>query len=628
VFQEWSAPLPGLVEGELQYGDGAGGNLLGCDPFSVDLTGKVVLVDRGACSFTQKIANVAIAGGSAGIIGLVAPGAPFSGGFDGAACADACDDIPGYMITQADSSALKEQVGLTATIDPAAQLELVGQMVGSSSRGPSMQFGNLIKPEIGAPGASVSAEVGTGDGTTPFGGTSGAAPMVSGAAALLVQAEPGLLPAEYKARLINTGETAIDTDPFTGLAPITRIGGGEVRVDSAVQSSVAAWDADALQGALSFGMHDVTGVTSLTKTVLVKNYGSTDVTYSIEPTFRYANDAATGAVSPSAPDSITVPAGGSATFDLTIAIDGSKVHAWEMNSGSRGADPSWLTINEYDGYLLLSEQGEGPGVGLNDIHLPWHVLPRKAADVGVATDKKDAILSNGGVGDAFVEAYSLLAVSDDQPGADRGQQSPVIDFRAAGYAVTDVPFCDAGFIVSFAVNTWERQTHANAPALFEFDIDTDNDGTADYAVYNADLSLLSGTFNLSDGRNVVVAEDLATGSASAFFFTDHQTNSANTVLNVCGEQLGYKNQSGIQKQNPGIALAVDVYFQGAVTDAVFSPLGPGAQKAPIKIGPQFAPAFVLPSGVAAPVRVVDGDGALLLIRDGAPDGGEAIILTP
>ena len=107
----------------------------------------------------------------------------------------------------------------------------------------------MIKPEIGAPGASVSAIAGTGTGEGPFGGTSGASPMVAGSAALAWTAsiptktsaeehaghekalEDGLSPLEVKALLMNNGETDIDTDPFTGLAPITRIGGGEVRVD-------------------------------------------------------------------------------------------------------------------------------------------------------------------------------------------------------------------------------------------------------------------------------------------------------------------------------------------------------------------------------------------------------------
>jgi minor extracellular serine protease Vpr len=64
VFQPWSAPLTSVIEAPLQYGDGAGGNLLGCsgmiqtavdpgtEPFPAPLTGKIVLVDRGVCNFS------------------------------------------------------------------------------------------------------------------------------------------------------------------------------------------------------------------------------------------------------------------------------------------------------------------------------------------------------------------------------------------------------------------------------------------------------------------------------------------------------------------------------------------------------------------------------------------------
>ena len=156
------------------------------------------------------------------------------------------------------------------TIDPGNQLPLIGQMVGSSARGPQHQATHLIKPEIGAPGASVSAIAGSGTGEGPFGGTSGASPMVAGSAALLLdgfetnQKSNGkgkanglaLTPLEVKALLMNNGETNIDTDPFTGLAPITRIGGGEVRVDQAMAAPAAAWNVEGYQGALSFGFVD------------------------------------------------------------------------------------------------------------------------------------------------------------------------------------------------------------------------------------------------------------------------------------------------------------------------------------------------------------------------------------
>src|SRR5690606_13617206 len=117
------------------------------------------------------------------------PGVPFVGGF---ADPGGPITIPGYMIGLADANAMRAALPATAVIDPADALALIGTMVGTSSRGPQHEHTTVVKPEIGAPGASVSAEVGTGDLRTPFGGTSGATPMVTGAAALLLQAEPRL----------------------------------------------------------------------------------------------------------------------------------------------------------------------------------------------------------------------------------------------------------------------------------------------------------------------------------------------------------------------------------------------------------------------------------------------------
>ena len=100
VFQDWSVPLSvsGAVEGPLQYGNGVGSNLDGCLLFaSGSLSGKVILVDRGACNFTLKISNISVAGGVAGIIGLIDNSDPFNGGDGG----DRPIDIPGFMISKA-----------------------------------------------------------------------------------------------------------------------------------------------------------------------------------------------------------------------------------------------------------------------------------------------------------------------------------------------------------------------------------------------------------------------------------------------------------------------------------------------------------------------------------------------
>jgi minor extracellular serine protease Vpr len=595
VFQPWSAPLTNVIEAPVQFGDGAGGNLLGCNPYAAgSLAGKIVLVDRGACSFSIKVENIGNAGGLIGIIGLVAPGDPFEGGYGGGVIT-----IPGYMISQTVSNRLKS--GLPNTVvrfDPAVGIPLAGSIVGSSSRGPQHEDTTLIKPEIGAPGASISAIAGTGIGEGPFGGTSGAAPMVSGSAALVLEGfggvktsakgRPageaqghGLTPLEVKALLMNNAYTDIVNDPLTGaLAPITRIGGGEVRVDRALTAPLAAWDNDVPSGSLSFGFVDVADeIVTLTKTVRIRNYANTQRIYSVTPTFRFADDINNGAVSVSAPENVKVlPGIGRDTlFTVTMTINGTMLRGNSMNSGSQGANPGALTLNEYDGYLVLNDGGDHP------IHMAWHVLPRKAANV--VPDTSDLVpgaspqvigLDNTGVGTAQNDAYALLAVSPEQPNGGLGEQEPTPDIRAVGINTFPVPagFCSANpsFIWAFAVNTWERQQHL-LPVSHQFWLDTNQDGIDDYVVLNRDAS---GLGTISDGRQLSWVLNLATGSASAFFFAEHATNTGNTVLLICGEQIGMNAANMLTTQVNIDVIAQDFYFGGPgdiVTGLTVTPLG-------------------------------------------------------
>jgi subtilisin family serine protease len=580
VFQPWSVPLSetGAIEAPLQYGNGAGGNLDGCAAFTAgSLTGKIVLVDRGTCNFTLKVKNVGDGGGEVAIIGLIAPGDPFTGADGG----DGPITIPGFMISQADSNTLKSELdtGVTIRFDPAEGIPLVGHMVGSSSRGPTM-LTNSVKPEIGAPGASVSAIAGRFNLTGPFGGTSGASPMVAGSAALVIGEFADRSPAEVKAVLMNTADTDIMNSPalFGGdLAPVSRIGAGEVRVDAALASNVAAWDTELETGVLNFGFHDVTEVTTeLTREVTVKNYTGVARSYTIASEFRFADDEASGAVSITAPPTVTVGANGTATFAVTLTIDGTALGQWMLNSGSNGASGNALTAQEFDGYLTLTDAAGA-------VHLGWHVLPRQAGDVQASASEMAADesidLTNNGVGAARVIGYSLIGQSPDNPDeGSLGGQNPVIDIKNVGVQTLSAPagLCsdDPSFVLALAVSTWERQTHANAPAAFEFDVDTSGDGVADFAIFNQDAA--GGA--LSDGRNVVFTVDLNDPEAvpAALFATLHATNAATTVLLVCAEQIGMTIDD-IGAPISGVLLAVDIYFTGNVTDVVegleFAPLG-------------------------------------------------------
>lgn len=585
AFQTWSLPLAAPISGPVQYADGAGGNLNGCAAFAPGaLAGKIVLVDRGACNFTLKIANIEDAGGVLGIIGLVAPGLPFAGGDGGDRPASGDFSISGFMISQADADILRTGAA-EVTFDPNNRFTGFETMVDSSSRGPAYDD-SFLKPEIGAPGASISAASGTGTGVNQFGGTSGAAPMVSGAAALLLEAYPDRAPAEIKAVLMNNGSTTV-MDP-QGLAPVSRIGGGEARVDRALSSPVAIWDEETLQGGLSFGFDDIAdGRVIITKMLRVRNYSNEKVKYDITPTFRFDNDADNGAINVRvSPRRVLVQPGADRVVRVRMTIDGTGLRDNQMNSGSGGGSPALLTVNEYDGYLLF--EPTAPTSDAQPVHVPWHILPRKAAQVepdrtslDFSGGSVDVIgLTNNGVGTAQNDGYSLLAVSPKQVPGDRGAQAPTPDLRAFGVQTFIVPegFCDNGdvdnepgqdFILAFAVNTWERQTMAQYPGLPAIEIDTDQDGTPDFSVEN---------FFFSGNRNVSAVFDLSTGSGSFFFFTEHATNTANTVLLVCDSQLAKNNQTPVlfQPMNASVFL-FDVYF-GGPGDAIpgpvtFAPLG-------------------------------------------------------
>ena len=595
----------------VQFGNGAGANLLGCDPFAAgSLTGKVVLVDRGVCNFSAKIANIAAGGGKIGVIGLVTPGDPFDGTLG--VCPDnLCAAIPGYMVSQSTATEMKNAAA-RVTFDDANGIPLVMHIVGSSSRGPDNDH-NLIKPEIGAPGASVSAEVGTGTGTTPFGGTSGAAPMVAGSAALLMEADGSRGPLEIKAALINTGFTEILNRPlvFGGeLAPITRIGGGEVRVDAAHATQAAAWDANAPTAALNFGFHDVTANTSVTRTVRVHNYGGSSITYNLASTFRFATDQTNSAVavSTSAP-SVTVAPFADATFDVTLAITASTLRTWTLDSGINGANAAALQLLEYDGYLWLDAAGTA-----NDIHLPWQVLPRKSGSVSASATSVapggSVTLTNAGAGRSWVGSYGLIATSPNDPDTGTGDDLADVDLRYVGVRqllgadAVDTLGCEAGYGIMFAVNTWDRQVHADGPALFEFDLDIDQDGEFDFAVFDFDASNAN---TLADGRNFTWAQNLATGASTAIWPTIHPTNSGNTVLTVCGEQIGV-NVDDVGSEIDVLVLAADWYNSGAVTDFVETSIVVGGDRYTTNLAQApFGAAFggTIGSGGAANVTVTD-----------------------
>jgi hypothetical protein len=368
--------------------------------------------------------------------------------------------------------------------------------------------------------------------------------------------------------------------------------------------------------------------------VTVHNYSSEPVTYVISPSYRFGDDAENGAVQASVtPAEVTVEPYSDAHFGVTLSVDGAKLREWRLNSGPLGASGDTLTVFEYDGYINLDNLGTTDDDSA-PLHLPWQFLPRQAAHVRAKSTTVDLSgepseipsgtleLINRGVGTARIDTYSLIGTSDDLPQGSKGMGTPVIDLRYAGVATFPVPagFCSENdsFVMSFAVNTWERQTHANAPGAFEFDLDTNRDGDFDYAVFNFDLGLPG----LSDGRNATWVQDLTTGQTTAMFFTDHGTHSGNMVLTFCAEQIGMNAANFGQMMDVSV-LAIDFYYSGLVTDLIdgitIAPLGERYLGVVEDIPPgQSGTLTVLDFG---PEETNPSETGLLLLLDASREGG-------
>jgi hypothetical protein len=383
---------------------------------------------------------------------------------------------------------------------------------------------------------------------------------------------------EIKARLMNTADAQIFTNPAilpAVLAPITRIGNGEVRVNKALAAGAAAWELNGAGGSLSFGFVDVSRTkASIRRTVEVKNYTGKPITYDIASTFRYADDEANGAVKlkPSR-KSITVPPYGSRYFQVSVEIDGTKLRPWKMNSGAVGGNPTNLNLLEYDGYLTFTDRKNAN----NNLHMAWHVLPRLSPQVRVSeVESEHGVttfeLRDRGVGPASYTPLSLIGESRVAPTpAEQGGQDPNIAARYLGAATYPVQaaLCASGLLIRFGVQTWQPVTHANYPLGLEIDLDINRDGKVDYMAFTNEQNGLTSPF--SDGRNVVYAGPVS-GPPQAFFFTEHGTNSGAFILTVCGEQVGLSSADA-GKLVGVTAISYDNYSTGNTSAVIPGTMG-------------------------------------------------------
>ncbi len=389
------------------------------------------------------------------------------------------------------------------------------QAFASFSSGGPRNGDSWLKPDISAPGVSIqSTAVGTGNGGTRISGTSMASPMVAGVAALTREAHPTWTVEQIKAAIVNTGDPA-----KVKSHRISRGGSGLVQPLGATTTSVVA-TGDAGTATLNFGFAELGSNFSATKTVTLHNNGGAPVTYAVA-------SAALGGVSGTAvpaSSSVTVPAGGTATVDVTLNVPAA-------TAGSSAA------FREVAGTVNFTAQGQPT------LRVPYYLVPRALSDVTAAFDKPldptksgraKVKLGNSGVIAGGADFYAWgLEDGDDVDEAALGGAG--YDVRAVGVQVFDGAVVGAPgdrFIV-FAMNMHDRYSNA-AVNDYEIFLDTNQDGTDDYVVVGFDLgALTTGSF---DGRLASFVFDLATGDGSVFFFADAPSDSSTVLLPILASQ--------------------------------------------------------------------------------------------
>jgi hypothetical protein len=395
-------------------------------------------------------------------------------------------------------------------------------------------------------------------------------------------------------------------------------------VNSARLLTTAAWDAgDPASVSLSFGHYQTFGTSSYKKKVLLRNYSGSTRTYTITPFFRYASDAASGAVTLSAPASVTVPANSSSTFVFTLNMNASLLPTWSLNGGSQGGNGPLLQSVEFDGALRIAGGGDF-------VTLPWHILPHKAANVRPLSSSVTlsggtgslSLTNTGGSIAGRLDVFGLTGTSPKLPSSSLpapGDNFAVIDLKSVGVRMVTSSGSPA---VQFAINTWGERSHPNYPAEFDIYIDSDRDGTYDYAVFNVE----NGGFGAT-GQNVVEVINLRTNTGVVRFFNDADLDSSNVIMTVLASDLGMTGTS----QFNFYVLAFDNYFTGALTDSIGSSAAPMTYRLDLPRFAASAPASVAVNGtgtinISSPVG---GDtaspsqtGLLLMYRD-AKSGVEA-----
>lgn len=355
----------------------------GCEPFSAGdstaVKGKFVWLEwdsddaTRACGSFARAEN-AEAAGAKGVV-LSSTDEHFAAGLAGN------ESAPMFQFTASVTRKLRPELdagtlvvrlaGPLRTALPTTDDSIVDTPSDFTSRGVR---GPAVKPDLSAPGDTItSAASGSGNGRVVMSGTSMAAPVTTGIAALVRQAHPEWSVEEVKAALINTAGHDLASTGGVRFGP-QRVGSGRADARSALDTDVLAMvSGDRGAVSASFGVLEVTEPMSVSKKVRLANKGRVARTFSVgyEPI-----TAMPGVRFTLSEDAVRVAPGRVAFVELTLVID-------DPAALRKTVDP---TVEPIQAGLARQFVADASGLVVfrspeRELRVPVHAAPKPSAAV-------------------------------------------------------------------------------------------------------------------------------------------------------------------------------------------------------------------------------------------------------